>query len=118
MAMPDPSRRRLAWRCRRGIRELDLLLSGWLEAQFDSASPAQRARFAALLERPDPWLAHYLLTAARPEQRELALLIDSIVARARIMSANSREPSASPRAQSPIGASLEPTEGSYDPRNC
>jgi len=118
MAMPDHSRRRLAWRCRRGIRELDLLLSGWLEAEFDCASQSQRAQFAALLEHPDPWLARYLLTAARPEQPELALLIDSILARARIMSANSREPSASPGAPRLIGAVLQPTEGSHDPRSC
>jgi antitoxin CptB len=59
-------RARLAWRCRRGTKELDLLLLGWLARHFDSATVEQRARFAALLELPDPELARYLLKANHP----------------------------------------------------
>jgi len=43
----------LVWRCRRGTRELDLLLSAYLERAYASASPEDQARFAALLERRD-----------------------------------------------------------------
>jgi antitoxin CptB len=65
-------RSRLAWRCRRGTKELDLLLLGWLGRHFDSATAAQRARFAALLELPDPDLARYLLAARQPLEADLA----------------------------------------------
>jgi len=51
----------LAWRCRRGVKELDLLLLAWLEGYFEAATAEQRAGFAALLELPDPELACYLL---------------------------------------------------------
>jgi antitoxin CptB len=56
----------LAWRCRRGVKELDLLLLRWLERYFEAATAEQRAGFAALLELPDPELACYLLGAEQP----------------------------------------------------
>jgi antitoxin CptB len=88
--MPDPlpaaSRPRLAWRCRRGMKELDLLLAGWLERQFERASEAERCQFAALLELPDPEIAGYLLRRQRPQPAALAALVDSILAGASIMS--------------------------------
>ena len=67
--MADPvaqQRSRLAWSCRRGRREWDELLLGWLTAHFDAATVAQRDRFAALLELSDPELEHYLLRADHP----------------------------------------------------
>jgi antitoxin CptB len=76
----------MAWRCRRGMKELDLLLSGWLETQFEHASDAQRGQFEALLELPDPQLARYLLGGERPEQAELAAVVDAVLTRTRIMS--------------------------------
>ena len=33
---------RLRWRCRRGMRELDSLLSGWLESHWADADPETR----------------------------------------------------------------------------
>jgi antitoxin CptB len=65
-------RSRLAWRCRRGRREWDMLLLGWLERHYDSASGAQRAAFAALLELPDPLLERFLLSAGHPLAADLA----------------------------------------------
>ena len=47
------TRRDLAWRCRRGTRELDLLLSAYLERAYPTASGDERARFEALLEQRD-----------------------------------------------------------------
>ena len=51
----DPNR--LRWRCRRGMRELDVLLERYLRECWPAASPGQQAAFAALLELPDPDLA-------------------------------------------------------------
>jgi antitoxin CptB len=78
--------RRVAWRCRRGMKELDLLLIGWLEAQFERASEAQRGQFEALLELPDPQLARYLLGGERPERADLAAVVDAVLTRNNIMS--------------------------------
>ncbi len=73
MTALDANRSRLAWRCRRGIKELDLLLENWLLKHFETATDEQRARFASLLELPDPELAGYLLGALRPGPAEAAL---------------------------------------------
>jgi antitoxin CptB len=64
---PSPhDRSRLAWRCRRGRREWDVLLLGWLERHYEAASGSQRAAFAALLELPDAELERYLAAAEHP----------------------------------------------------
>ena len=68
------------------MKELDLLLSGWLETQFARASDAQRGQFEALLELPDPQLARYLLGGERPEGAELAAVIDAVLTGKGIMS--------------------------------
>jgi antitoxin CptB len=64
-------RARLAWRCRRGRREWDLLLLGWLDRHYDATTPALRARFAAVLELADPELERYLLAAPHPLEADL-----------------------------------------------
>ena len=64
----------LRWRCRRGMRELDLLLIGFLDARYAAASPEEQEAFAQLLDLPDPEIARYLLGHEQPpdiSQREL-----------------------------------------------
>ena len=70
----------LHWQCRRGMRELDDLLSGYLERHYDDADDAEKAAFQALLELPDPDLIGYLLQqiASPPE---LAGVINHILMR-------------------------------------
>lgn len=46
--------KRLKWRCRRGMRELDQLLVGWVLHCYDSASIEERDTFDALLQLQDP----------------------------------------------------------------
>lgn len=55
---------RLRWRCRRGTQELDLLLRGYLDNAWQTASSAERSDFVAFLELPDPDLEQYLLKDA------------------------------------------------------
>jgi len=77
----DPSeaaRARLAWRCRRGTRELDLLLQRWLQHAWPGADEPQRALFEALLELPDPELAELLLAGLPPAEPALAPLVEAI----------------------------------------
>ena len=44
----------LVWRCRRGIRELDVLLGRFLTADFPNLDSAEQADFQRLLEVQDP----------------------------------------------------------------
>jgi antitoxin CptB len=59
--MDGAERGRLSWRCRRGMKELDLLLREYLDQHWLSATSSDRDAFARLLELPDPELASYLL---------------------------------------------------------
>jgi antitoxin CptB len=43
----------LAWRCRRGIREMDLLLQRFMECRYSQLTDAEKQAFADLLEQPD-----------------------------------------------------------------
>ena len=69
---------RLRWRCRRGMKELDRLLSAYLDLQFAAASPREQSGFQELLELQDPDLYAYCLGRERPACAELAALIDRI----------------------------------------
>ena len=68
----------LEWRCRRGMRELDVLLTRWLEQHRDRLSGAELSAFQRLLDLPDPELARYLLAGAKSDDPELARVIDSV----------------------------------------
>ena len=97
------ARARLAWHCRRGTRELDLLLQRWLAQRYEDCDAARRAHFAALLEMPDPLLAAYLLAGERPAQPELAELVEAIrtlAAATRTMSPTAPQPAPQPAARS------------------
>jgi antitoxin CptB len=52
---------RLRWRCRRGMRELDELLTSYLTEQFPGADLLQQAAFLQLLDFPDADLNDYCL---------------------------------------------------------
>ena len=45
---------RLKWRCRRGMRELDVLLMRYMDQVYPDADPGQREAFEALLNLQDP----------------------------------------------------------------
>ena len=77
-ALPDPELRRALWRCRRGLKELDLLLERFARGPLAQASRAERARFEQLLSLPDPQLADYLLAGITPGEPALAHLVRRI----------------------------------------
>jgi antitoxin CptB len=60
----------LRWRCRRGMRELDVLLERYLEERYPSAPAAEQQAFVSLLEQPDPDLFAYVMGRAAPPRPE------------------------------------------------
>ncbi len=69
---------RLRWQCRRGMKELDVLLEAYLANHFGQAPLAERQAFAALLELPDPILMAYIVGRASPEAAEQCRVIDTL----------------------------------------
>ena len=65
---------RLLWRCRRGLKELDVILERYAREALPAAPPGERAAFERLLSLPDPLLAGYLLGEERPRDPELETL--------------------------------------------
>ncbi len=62
---------RLRWRCRRGMRELDVLFSNWLEQHYDGSDPALQAAFARLLECEDDQLWDWMTGRSDPDTNDL-----------------------------------------------
>lgn len=75
----DPDLARLRWRCRRGMKELDLILGQYLESDYPAASSRERDAFARFLDLPDPELAAYLLGSVVPEDPDFARLADRLI---------------------------------------
>jgi len=70
--------RRLLWRCRRGMKELDVLLERYARSGWVPVSAAARGVFERLLAMPDPQLAAYLLGGDLPGDPALAALVQQI----------------------------------------
>lgn len=73
---------RIYWRCRRGMRELEELLLGFVQAGYAALTDEERRAFAGLLDYPDPVLLEYTMGQAVPRDRTLASLIKKIRAAA------------------------------------
>ena len=54
-------RSRLRWLCRRGMKELDVVMCAYLDDHYDAAGASQRRNFEILLEMQDPQLYNLLL---------------------------------------------------------
>ncbi len=69
----ERQRARLRWRCRRGMLELDLLLTRFVEQHYETLEAAERIAFDRLLETPDPMLFAYLqgTEVPAPELRQI-----------------------------------------------
>jgi antitoxin CptB len=69
---------RILWRCRRGMKELDVLLERYARSGLPTAAAHDRATFEAMLELPDPQLAGYFLAGETPADPVLAQLVARI----------------------------------------
>jgi len=76
--MSGDETRRLRWRCRRGMKELDQVLVAWLERRHADATGETRLAFERLLESEDSDLWHWLTGQRRPDDAGLRDLIDAI----------------------------------------
>jgi antitoxin CptB len=69
---------KLRWRCRRGMKELDLLLARYIDEEYSGTPPDLKEAFRALLDAPDPLIYAYCLGQERPSSPLLSTLIERI----------------------------------------
>ncbi len=61
---------KLKWHCRRGIKELDVVLNGYLNEYYENTNEADKKVFEKLLEFEDPVLYALLLGSIEPVSAE------------------------------------------------
>ena len=74
--MPESSlKKRLAWQCRRGMLELDVILLPFLEEHFSQLNETQQNLFSDLLKEADPDIYTWLMGFGRCQQPALAEIV-------------------------------------------
>lgn len=73
------SESRLLWKCRRGTRELDMILQGFVKHHFHALPEQEQVRFLGLLDSEDTLLIHWLCMGGTPDCPETAHIVDLIV---------------------------------------
>ncbi|MGH8191515.1 MAG: succinate dehydrogenase assembly factor 2 [Rhodanobacteraceae bacterium] len=74
----EPQLKRLRWRCRRGTRELDVLLGGWLDRHAGAGDAAMLQAFDELLDQQDPELWDWLMGHAQPARADWRAIVADI----------------------------------------
>ena len=74
----DKDLRRLRWRCRRGLLELDLILLRFVDECYPALTEAEKSGFQALLSLPDAALLDYLAGRDKPADKALTEIVRKI----------------------------------------
>lgn len=69
---------KLAWRCRRGTKELDVLMQKYLNEYYQSASNDLQLAFEQMLEMQDPELYDLLIGRQPSEDQNINKVIEYI----------------------------------------
>jgi antitoxin CptB len=77
----DPAMAQLRWRCRRGMRELDMLLLAYVENHYKAADEREQAAFRRLLTVPDPDILALLTGRMEADDELLRYVIERLLER-------------------------------------
>jgi len=69
---------KLRWQCHRGIKELDFVLSAYLESTYHRASPSEQSLFMTLLTLEDDLLITYFFSDGLPENEAMRAFVEKI----------------------------------------
>lgn len=67
-------RSRLHWRCRRGIREMDILLQDYLQTHYDTLSIEDQNTFEALLDEADLDILSWIMQKTSPDEKYVGII--------------------------------------------
>jgi len=74
----DAEFKRLRWRCRRGMRELDVLMLRYLNHGWPQAPETERKVFLRLLDCEDDKLWQWFMGRERSADKEIDALVERI----------------------------------------
>lgn len=74
----DSELRRLYWQSRRGMLELDLVLSPFAEKQLATLDPSDIQRYSKLLDCEDQDLFGYFLNRVDPQDPDLLRIVNIV----------------------------------------
>ena len=69
---------RILWRCRRGIKEMDIVLQDFIKNSYDELNNENKSAFSKLLEEQDLDILNWILGKDKPEDTELIEIIKKI----------------------------------------
>lgn len=69
---------KLPWLTRRGIKELDIILQAYLEADYPAATEEEQQAFARLLDYQDPDILDRLFHGVADSDTAIAALVEKL----------------------------------------
>ena len=69
---------KLAWKCRRGTKELDVLMQKFLNEYYQSAAPELQQAFEKMLDMQDPELYDLLIGKQKSSNENINQVIEHI----------------------------------------
>lgn len=72
---PTLEQRKVIYRARRGLKELDIYFDPYVKNQYLTAPVDEQALFEALVEQEDPDLLDWFMAVSEPENKALLDLI-------------------------------------------
>ena len=75
----DLEQKRLLWQCRRGIKEVEVLLVPYFEKHYNRLDEAGKKRFQMLLDQSDVELFEWFTRRSIPENNDLEIIVNAIL---------------------------------------
>ncbi len=69
---------RLLWRCRRGIKEMDIILQEFINLSYDQLNDEDKNAFSKLLDEQDLDILNWIIGKDKPANDRLANIINII----------------------------------------
>ena len=70
--------RRIKWRCRRGMLELDMMLQDFFKQRFQGLDSQQQRMFVRLLDYPDQSLLEWLSGDPQSADKDVKAIVEQI----------------------------------------
>ncbi len=71
-------RNRVRWLCRRGMKELDLVINRYFESDYDSLTEQEQSEFKDFLNLEDPEMFSWIMGRTTPEKESNTAIVNKL----------------------------------------